>query len=137
MTEPQVDTDILIRLLTGDDPQKQTAARNLFRQVESGALVVAAPDTVVADAVYVLASKRLYGKPRHQVSAILAALVRLPGFHVANRAVVLRALSFYGSTNLDFGDAMIAASVQLSGGGTVYSYDRDFDRVPDVERVEP
>ena len=55
MADPFVDTDVLIRLLTGDDLDKQARAATLFEQVEAGTLSVAAPDTVIADAVYVLA----------------------------------------------------------------------------------
>lgn len=54
MALPFVDTDVLIRLLTGDDPAKQAQAADLFEQVERGELQLAAPNTVIADAVYVL-----------------------------------------------------------------------------------
>lgn len=40
----------VIRLLTEDDPDKQAAAARLFEQVEAGAITMAAPDTVIADA---------------------------------------------------------------------------------------
>lgn len=135
MTYPHVDTDVLIRFLTGDDPVKQAEAAILFRRVENGESTVAAPDTVIADAVYVLASRRLYGLPRAQVRALLSPLVRLPHFRVQNRRQVLRALDIYGSTNLDFGDAIIVAAMELSGSRLLYSYDADFDRIPTVDRV--
>ncbi len=51
MTQPFIDTDVIIRFLTGDDPEKQAAASSLFEQVEQGLLTIAAPDTVIADAV--------------------------------------------------------------------------------------
>lgn len=63
MAIPFVDTDVIIRLLTGDDPVKQAQAASLFEQVEQGKLSLAAPDTVIADAVFVLASPRLYHVP--------------------------------------------------------------------------
>jgi predicted nucleic acid-binding protein len=137
VSEPFVDTDVLIRLLTGDDPAKQGAARTLFEQVEQGALTLAAPDTVIADAVYVLASPRLYHLPRAQVSALLSALVRMPNFHVQHRQGVLRALELYASTNLDFGDVFIVASMELAGTDALYSYDKGFDRISGVSRQEP
>ena len=136
MTIPFIDTNIIIRLLTGDDPVKQEASARLFEQIERGSLTVAAPDTVIADAVYVLFSPRLYDLPREQVSGLLTALVRLPAFKVSNRRVVLRALTTYGTTNLDFGDAMILASMEQSGADQVYSYDEDFD-LPGIHRLAP
>jgi predicted nucleic-acid-binding protein len=100
-------------------------------------LTVAAPDTVIADAVYVLSSPRLYKLPRPQVQALLSPLVRLRYFRVQNRGQILRALDLYASTNLDFGDALIVASMEASGSKTLYSYDTDFDRIPQITRRAP
>jgi predicted nucleic acid-binding protein len=139
MAYPFIDTDVIIRLLTGDDPLKQQKSAKLFEQIEEGTLTVAAPDTVVADAVFVLSSPRLYKLPHQEVAALLLPLVRLPHFHVKNRRTVLAALALYGSSpaKLDFGDAMIAASMQQSGSGTLYSFDAHFEKLPGIIRQEP
>ena len=137
MTHPFVDTDVIIRLLTGDDPQKQAAAKALFEQVEQGTLTVSAPDTVIADAVFVLSSPRLYHLPRTQVAALLTTLVRLPHFHVQQRKTVLRALELYAATNLDFGDVMILAAMEQGQSQVLYSYDKEFDRMATITRQEP
>lgn len=132
-----VDTDVFIRLITGDDPVKQAAAEALFAQVEAGALTLRAPDTVIADAVFVLTSLRLYALPRPLVREKLAHLAGLPAFLVHNRRLLLRALDIFATTNLDFGDAMIVATMERRNATTVYSYDRDFDRMPGITRREP
>jgi len=137
MSDSFVDTDVLIRLLTGDDLQKQAEAAALFQQVESGSLRLAAPDTVVADAVYVLSSPRLYHLPRTEIRALLSPLVRLPGLSIQNRRAVLRALDLYATTHLDFGDALIVASMQEVGSRILYSYDTHFDRIPPIVRRSP
>ncbi len=125
-------------MVTGDDPIKQAAALRLFEQVEQGALTVAAPATVIADAVFVLSSPRLYALARPVVSAALTRLVRLPHFRVQSRRVVLRALQLYGSTTtLDFGDVFILAAMVQAGSTVLYSYDLDFDRVRGITRREP
>lgn len=137
MSVPYVDTDVIIRLVTGDDPVKQAAARALFRAVEDGQLTVAAPYTVIADAIFVLASPRTYRLPRAEVAAILAPLVQLPHFLVEHKRAVLRALSLYGSVALDFGDALLVAAMEREGATDLYSFDRDFDRFPWLNRSEP
>jgi predicted nucleic acid-binding protein len=137
MTQPFIDTDVIIRFLTGDDPEKQAAATALFEQVEQGLLTIQAPDTVIADAVYVLSSPRLYHIVRSDIQEMLAALVRLPQFHVQNRWSILQALDLYASTKLDFGDALIIASMQQQGSQVLYSYDTDFDRMKGITRREP
>lgn len=137
-----IDTDVVIRFLTGDDPVKQERAAKLFQQIEQGTLTLAAPDTVIADAVFVLSSPRLYNLARHEITALLVPLVRLPGFRVKNRRTVLGALALYGHgpIKLDFGDAILVASMQQSGSQTVYSFDKDFDRfagITGISRQEP
>jgi uncharacterized protein len=135
--DPYVDTDVIIRLLTADDPQKQAAARLLFEAVETHQQTLAAPDTVIADAVYVLSSARLYAQPRAQVAAMLSRLVQLPSFKVAQRKVVLDALSRYAQHPMDFGDAMIVASMEEAASTVLYSYDHDFDTIAGIQRLNP
>lgn len=138
MSIPFVDTDIIIRLLTGDDPVKQADARALFESVEQGELTVAAPDTVIADAVYVLRSRGLYNLPKSEIAELLIPLVSLPGFRVTNRRAVLAALRLYADhPQLDFTDALIIAMARQSDLPVVYSYDRDYDRIEGITRREP
>ncbi len=137
MPEPFVDTDVIVRLVSGDDPLKQQNAMALFERVERGEIVLAAPATVISDAAFVLHSPRLYGIPRRLVADALSSLVLLPGFQVENRRRVLRALQLYADHNVDFGDAYIAASMEHAGATEVYSYDHDFDRFSGIRRLEP
>ena len=134
---PYVDTDVLIRFLTGDDQAKQAESAALLARVESEELKLRMPDTAIADAVFVLSSPRLYRVPRVDVRDMLAALVRLPGLEVDNRATVLAALDVFAETGVDFGDAMIVAAMRGSGSAELYSYDAGFDRFGDLVRRAP
>lgn len=50
----------------------------------------------------------------------------------------LRALEIYARhRNLDFPDALIVGNLEVAGLTEVYSYDRDWDRIDGVTRVEP
>ena len=137
MTTPLVDTDVSVRLVAGDDTTKQAASAALFQRVENGVASLAAPETVIADAVFVLSSPRLYHLSRADVSAALSTLVALPNFHVRDRRQVLRALDLFGTTNLGFGDAMIVAMSEEESAPYVYSFDVHFDRVAGTVRREP
>lgn len=137
MANPFVDTDVIIRLLTGDDKKKQDAASVLFKKVESKKLTLTAPETVIADSVYVLSSPRLYHLNRTNVQALLLPLLRLPYFKVRNRRLTIRALDIYAATNLDFGDAVIVAYMERGKSRTLYSFDKDFDKITIVDRKIP
>jgi predicted nucleic acid-binding protein len=134
---PVIDTDVIVRLLTGDDLQKQGRARDLFKRIEIGEVTVFAPVTVIADCVYVLASPSLYKIPRTEVVGLLRPILRLRGFRLQDRRTVLRALDLYAAAALDFGDAYVAASMERLGSQRVYSYDTDYDRVKGIKRSEP
>ena len=70
-----VDADVIVRLLTGDDPAKQDRATRLFERVEQGKVRLTTPVTTIADVVYVLSSPRLYSVERARVAAMLIALL--------------------------------------------------------------
>jgi predicted nucleic acid-binding protein len=135
---PVIDTDIIIRLVTGDDPVKQERARALFKEIESGRLTVAAPVTVIADCVFVLTSPGAgYALSNVEAVGLLLPIVRLSHLKIPNRKMVLRALNLCANRNIDFGDAYLVATLEQIGSNTVYSYDRDFDRLKGIVRKEP
>ena len=137
MSDAFVDTDVIIRLLTGDDPTKQQAAAALFERVERGDVQLRAPVTVIAGAVYVLASKRLYARDRAEIAEMLSVLVRLPGFRTDNQRTVLRALELYGGNPVDFVDALLVAAMEQAEVTDVYTYDRDFARFSRITALLP
>lgn len=136
MIHPFVDTDILIRYITGDDAKKQAAAAALFERVSKGELILMAPDTVVSDAVFVLSSPKLYNLPRAEVRDLLSTLIKNPNFRVQNRSVLLKALVLYADCNLDFGDVIILVTMGQTKSRVLYSFDHDFDRFTQIERRE-
>lgn len=135
--DPYVDTDIIIRLITGDDPKKQEASAKLFEKVENGQLILTAPDTAIADAVFVLSSPRLYHLPRTEIRDVLISLLRYTYFKVDNKQAVTNALDLYASTNLDFGDCLLATLTAQTEAKEIYSYDDDFDKIKEIIRIEP
>lgn len=135
--DPYVDTDVIIRLLTGDDPQKRKNATTLFQKVAQDELILSVPDTVIADAVFVLSSPNLYHLPKTEIRDMLVSLLRYPGFKVENKLAVIKALDFYADLNLDFGDALLAVLAQQSQEKVIFSYDHDFNKIKDIIRKEP
>ena len=61
----------------------------------------------------------------------------IQGFRSITRAPFLTALDLWGDSNLDFADCLAASRVQHANLECIYSYDRDFDRIPGIRRLEP
>ena len=126
-----VDTNILVRHLTGDPPaQAQRATRYL-----EGADELLLADLIAAELVYVL--EAYYEVPRAQVADTLRALLAFPAVRVVDPGLLQRAIEVYEVYRLDFADAYLVASAERTGVGVVVSFDRAIDRVGTVRRDEP
>jgi predicted nucleic-acid-binding protein len=126
-----VDTNVLIRHLTGDPPGQAAQATRLLSH--AGQLLLL--DLIVAEVVYVLES--VYRVPRPRVAELVRAIVAFPAIEVADEPVLLRALEVYEVHRLDFADAYLVAEAETSGVNAVASFDKAIERVPTVRRVEP
>lgn len=126
-----LDTNVLVRHLTGDPPgQARRAGAFLARADE---LLV--PDLVVAEVVYLLES--FYEVERARVAELLRAVIAFPAVVVVDAALLLRALEVYEVERLDFADAYLVASAEASGVGAIASFHRSIDRLGTVRRIEP
>ena len=132
-----MDTNVILRFLTSDDAERNARATKLFERVEKGELKVVVPILVIAEAVYVLSSPRLYNRSRPEIFGMLSRLLKVPGFKVKSRRTVMKALQLYLTTSLDFEDAYLAVTMLQAGPREIYSFDRDFDKVAGIKRIEP
>jgi predicted nucleic acid-binding protein len=64
-------------------------------------------------------------------------LLLLPGLKLTHRKTYLRALDLYASHPIDFEDALIAAQMERQKVAELYSYDRHFDCLSQLTRLEP
>ena len=126
-----VDTNILVRHLTGDPPPMAATATAFLRDESELCLA----DLIVAETVYVLES--FYETPRDQVAGIIRSLLALASIVVVDRDVLLRVVEVYEVERLDFAEAYLVACAESTGVGRVASFDRAIDRVSTVERIEP
>lgn len=134
-----LDTNIIIRFLTRDDEPKADACYQLFQRVKQGEEEVFACEAMVTEVAYVLTSSRTpYGLSHAEVKDRLLPILTLRGVRLPHKRVCLRALDIYASVpGLDLEDAMAVAHMEQQGVTEIYSYDRDFDRVDGITRVEP
>src|SRR6266496_1944026 len=96
-----VDTNVIIRYMTQDEPTMAAAAKQLFDQVEAGTVTITTCEGVIAEVIYILSSKALYNIPRDEIKKHLRNFLRMKGLKLAHKSVYLRALDIYTSTNLD------------------------------------
>jgi predicted nucleic-acid-binding protein len=126
-----VDTNVLIRHLTGDPPTQAKRATAFLR----GPHELILTDLVLAEMVYVLES--YYELPRSQVAEAARSLLAFPSISVVDVDLLLRAIELYDTIRLDFAEAYLIAAAEVSDADGVASFDRRVDRVTTARRVEP
>lgn len=132
---PFLDTNVILRHLLGDDPVQSPRATAFLMGVERGELRVQTSDTVVFEAVFTL--ERRYHLPKQQIGEALLALLQLPGIVLAGKRQYEEVFELYTGLGLPFADAYHAVLARKSENAQVVSFDRHFDRIPGVTRIEP
>lgn len=110
------DTNLLVRVVVGDDPAQTEAASRILDDAE----VVAVPLPCLCEFVWVLRS--VYRLPSHRVAASIRAITERANVSVDAAAVTagLQLLDAGG----DFADGAIAAAGAAMGGEIFVSFDR-------------
>ncbi len=132
-----IDTNIFVRFLSRDDEAKAAACEALFALLDSGEEEATTSDVVIAEVFYVL-SGRAYRVPRNAIATRMRPLLNFRGLRLENKAVLLGALDVCEAfPELDFEGALTTSRVLSEGIGEIYSYDRDFDAIDGITRIEP
>ncbi|QPN68957.1 type II toxin-antitoxin system VapC family toxin [Synechococcus sp. CBW1108] len=112
-----LDTNLLVRLLTNDDPEQARRVADLID--DSSACFV--PITVVLELEWVL--RGAYQLPREAIIGAFRGLIAIRHLHLEQEEQVLQALEAYGQ-GLDFADALHL--LRSEGCAALVSFDRAF-----------
>jgi predicted nucleic-acid-binding protein len=123
-----LDTNVVVRLLIGDDPQQTPIAEQAFLDaIASGGVYL--PDVVLAEVAWVLRGYDLERATRYQ---LLERLVRTRGVVVDDIDAVIDALEQFRLGG-DLADQLILARAASTGALPVLSFDRRFAAAEGVE----
>lgn len=111
---PAVDTNVVVRYLTGDDAVQARAARRL---VDGGDIALSC--TVLLETEWVLRS--LYGYDRKRIHEALTAFAGLASVEIDDPARAARAFDWFAN-GMDFADALHLAA--CGEGETFATFDR-------------
>jgi uncharacterized protein len=134
VARPILDTNVLLRHLTQDVPELAAMADDLLRRIEHGELAVQITDVIVFETVFTL--QRHYRADRRWIVEGLLPIIELPGIELAGKRLYRRTFDLYLRTPMGFADCYHAALMERDGVTEVFSFDRDFDRLPGVVRRE-
>jgi predicted nucleic-acid-binding protein len=126
-----LDTNVIVRLLTNDDPQQRQAAltfaEGLGRDYTAFVSLVA-----VVELDWALRSR--LGFSRKDIVGAIGKLLQARGLVFEHHNLVVRALQLVSNDNADFADALIAARALQEGCQSTKTFDRKAaSRIPGME----
>jgi predicted nucleic-acid-binding protein len=131
-----IDTNLLVRYLTGDDPSKANEVKRLLLTAAAGKIKLLLPSVVIAELVWVLQS--FYKLERDEIVPLLNAILHTRGVEVSDKAVVSDAIAIYGDDAIDFIDAWIVAFAKAAEVRAIYTFDRKhFKGIDGIEMMHP
>ena len=130
-----VDTNIFLRFLINDVPRQANACEALFRRAVAGEEILCTNDMVIAEIIWVLES--YYELSRTDIREKVEKILNTKNLECADREVILIALAIYEEKQIDYIDAYNACCMRTKEIYELYSYDRHYDRLSWLERIEP
>ena len=118
-----VDTSIVVRYLTGDDPERSPAAAAVIETEDVRAVSV----VTLLEAAHVL--RTAYGHDRRNIAQALIELVERGNIAIPEfpKGHVLRWLDAWrDGTAGSVGDALVAASMSANAADAIVTFDRGF-----------
>lgn len=131
---PGLDTNVLVRWLTRDDPVQVEAVRRVFAAAagQPGAFFV--PHTVVLEVEWVLRAR--YGFDRTQLLGVFSALLETQELAFEAESALEHALHLFREHSADFADCLHAGHCSAAGVTPLLTFDRRAMRLPGVRGVD-
>ncbi|OIN96232.1 hypothetical protein AUJ66_06935 [Candidatus Desantisbacteria bacterium CG1_02_38_46] len=130
-----VDANVILRYLTEDDKKKADACEKLLERAVDGKEKLFISDMVIAEIIWVL--EKIYKYEKDAIRFRIEKILNTPNLIFQNKNLLEESISLYEEANIDFIDAYHIILMRENNIEEIYSYDTDFDRVPQIKRKEP
>lgn len=135
MPSPLLDTNVLLRHITGDHAELTPRARAFIGRVQAGEISVRISDQAVFETAHTMMG--MYRATREDVRDAVLPFIRLPNVLIQRKSQWDDVFALFLSTPLSLVDSYHVVLMSRLRITEIVSFDRDFDRVPGITRIEP
>ena len=123
-----IDTNIILRYLLGEKESEN------IEKIFNSKNRLFIPDIVVAEVVWTL--QRYYKWEKNKIVELFVSIFS-NGNVEFNQAQIFSTFETYLKYNVKYADAYIYQLMSQKKLKYIYSYDREFDRLEEIQRIEP
>jgi predicted nucleic-acid-binding protein len=117
-----IDSNVLLRLIVGDDPRQAVQARDFLRDHCSGDEPGYVCHIVLVELVWTLA--RAYGYSRERIATAIEQILETVQLDVESSNDVASAVKEYRSGPADFADCLLVRANEMAGCTHTVTFDR-------------
>jgi predicted nucleic-acid-binding protein len=123
-----LDTNALVRLMTGDDKTQTNRVENLVKRCVATGELIYVSLLVLMETEWVLRSR--YGFGKEETRHAFEILLETSGIAIEDEQVVAEALFLWDNSTANFADCLIGACHQARGCSATATFDAKAARVP-------
>ncbi len=124
------DTNIIIRLLTGEPKEQAYKARELFLLAEEGKISIIVDPIIIAEIIWVL-SNQSYGISKYDLAISLQKFLKLDGVFINEENVINDALNEFMNNNVDYIDAYLSCLAKSKSNTPIVTWNlKHFKKMP-------
>lgn len=129
-----IDTNVFLRFLLADHKTQSPLAKKLFINAKKGKISLITHSLVIAEIIFTLDS--FFGLSKEEIIEKINIILLFNELEIIEKNILFQSITFYKQKNIDFIDAFIA-SYTFKNKINVCSFDHDFDKIKEVNRIDP
>lgn len=129
-----IDTNIILRFILDDHPLYSIKAQEIFAKIDKKEVNIYISWLVIFEAVFVL--QNTHHLKKKEITDRLAPIIRLENIYLEQKGLLNEVFKTYVEKNISFADAYHAALMAKKKVKKIYSFDKDFDKIPGILRLE-
>jgi len=130
-----LDTNIFLRFFLKENELVFRRLEKLFSEIISGNIIGVTNAMIIAEVVWVLS--RSYKWNKEKICDNIEFILITPNIRFKDKAILVNAVNVYKEKNIGFIDAYNYSYMKANSIDEIYTFDRDFDELQDVKRLEP
>lgn len=126
-----IDTNIFVEI-SSRSGEKTIKSAELFKKNN---LSLITTDVVICELEWILRS--FYKVEKNEIVNYFRKILTIPNLEIVNRDIIETSLDMFSIKSVDWVDSMSASYCQHKSIDKIYSYDKDFNKIKSLTRLEP